>query len=66
MIAPDHQELSVVRQGELLNVSRSVWYYRPRPASPEALELMRLLDEPSLKTPFYGRRKMREHLRRQG
>jgi putative transposase len=66
MIDPDHQELSLVRQCERLRVSRSAWYYRPRPLDPQDLERMRLIDEPYLKTPFYGGRKRREHLRRLG
>jgi putative transposase len=66
MMDADPQELSLVRQCELLEVSRSAWYYRPRPLDPQDLELMRLIDEQYLKTPFYGSRKMREHLRRLG
>lgn len=60
--------LSVSRQCELLGLSRSS-YYRPlRPASEsdENLGLMRLIDEEFLKHPFYGSRKMRDYLRRQG
>jgi putative transposase len=32
----------------------SVIYYQPACASPENLQLMRLMDEQYLKTPFYG------------
>jgi putative transposase len=66
MIDADHEELGLVRQCELLGISRSAWYYRPRPLDPQDLELMRLIDEQYRKTPFYGSRKMREHLRRLG
>jgi putative transposase len=66
MIAADHSELSLVRQCALLGISRSAWYYQPRPMDPEDLLLTRLIDEQYLKTPFYGSRKMREHLRRLG
>lgn len=46
--------LSVVKQCELLGVSRSGLYYAPIKESEENLKLMRLMDEQYLKTPFYG------------
>jgi putative transposase len=57
-VEPSHPKLSTVRQGELLGVARSSYYYQPVPASLENLALMRLLDEPYWRTPFYGRRRM--------
>ena len=61
-----HLQLSLVRQCELLGISRSGLYYRPAPESEEDLHLMRLMDEQYLKTPFYGSRQMRRHLVRLG
>lgn len=50
----------------LLGVPRSA-VYRQQPDPPSTdLELMRLIDEQYLKTPFYGSRKMTAHLRRLG
>jgi putative transposase len=46
----------------LLGVSRSSIYYEPATASPAQLEIMRILDEQYLKTPFFGARRMREKL----
>jgi putative transposase len=60
------KELSVKRQCELLGVSRSSLYYRPVAAPPADLELMRMIDEQYLKTPFYGSRRMAAHLQRCG
>ena len=57
-----HSKLSLVRQCELLGISRSGVYYPPRPKSEENLALMRLIDEQYLTTPFYGSRQMRNHL----
>lgn len=54
LIEKDHSELSVVRQCDLLEVSRSGLYYQPLPESEENLQIMRTLDEQYLKTPFYG------------
>ena len=59
-------ELSIKRQCALLGISRSSLYYRPVGAPPADLELMRMIDEQYLKTPFYGTRRMTEHLQRRG
>jgi len=61
-IEPDHRQLSVRRQCELLGLNRSSWYYAPVGASAENLALMRRIDEQYLKTPCYGSRKMAEVL----
>ncbi len=66
MVQPDHHELSVVRQCELIRMSRSSWYYRPRGESERNLELMRVIDEAYLKMPWYGSRQMVRHLNRLG
>lgn len=54
LVEENHSGLSVVRQCELLEVSRSGLYYQPVPESAENLSILRLLDEQYLKTPFYG------------
>ena len=51
-------ELSVKRQAELLELSRSSVYYAPRPISERDLMLMRRLDELHLEAPYYGARKL--------
>ncbi len=66
LIDPAQQELSMVRQCELLSVSRSGLYYQPRGETALNLALMRLIDEQFLETPWYGARQMARHLRRQG
>jgi len=50
----------------LLNISRSSLYYKPVGVKRADLDLMRLIDEQYLKTPFYGSRSMTLHLKRQG
>lgn len=69
MIEPNHDKLPVSRQCELLNLSRSS-YYRwlggSQGESAENLALMNLIDEEYTRRPFYGSRKMRDYLRRQG
>jgi putative transposase len=66
MIEAGVGEPSISRQCQLLGLSRSSFYYPPRPIDPEDLELMRLIDEQYLKTPFFGSRSMARHFRRQG
>ena len=59
---PNHPQLSVARQCELLGLPRSTWYYAPLGESAENLALMRRIDEQYLQTPFYGSRKMATEL----
>ena len=66
MIEPDHPCLSVVRQCELVSISRSGFYRRPAGETPLNLTLMRLIDAQFLETPWYGSRQMARHLRREG
>ena len=66
MIEPSHRKLSIVRQCELVRISRSSYYYEGKGESGFNLELMRLIDEQFLETPYYGSRQMARHLRRRG
>lgn len=66
IVEPGHQGLSIIKQCELLEVSRSSWYYEALGESELNLKLMRLIDEQFLETPYYGARQMARHLRRQG
>ena len=62
MIEPEHPELSVARQCELVSISRSGFYYRPTGETSLNLALMRLIDAQFLETPWYGSRQMARHL----
>ena len=66
MIDADDPKLSVARQCRILNLNRSTYYYKKKPVKPEDLKLMRIIDEQYLKTPSWGSRSMRNHLRRLG
>jgi putative transposase len=65
MIDPS-ESMSILSQCRLLGISRSSFYYQPKPVKEGDLELMRLIDEQFLKTPTWGSRSMRNHLRRLG
>jgi putative transposase len=65
MIDPGH-DLPVVRQAELLELSRSNVYYLPRSVCEADLELMRRIDELHLNFPFAGARMLRDMLKLEG
>lgn len=54
--------LSVTRQCEILELSRSGVYYNPVPLRARELEIMRQIDEIHLLSPFYGSRNIRNDL----
>ncbi len=66
MVEPDHPRLSISRQCDLLQISRSSWYYEGAGESPLNLQLMQLIDRQFMETPYYGARQMARYLRRQG
>ena len=66
MIDREEPKLSLVRQCALLGISRSSLYYLPTEADAEDLELMALINQQYLKTPFYGSRRMTAWLRNHG
>jgi len=65
MITRSHA-LPVVRQCQLLALSRSTAYYQSTPVSAADLTLMRRIDELHLASPFAGARMLRDLLRRDG
>ena len=66
MVDREHPTLPILRQCALLGVSRSSIHYRPKGASEADLFLMREMDRQYLETPFYGPRRMKAWLERQG
>ena len=66
MVDRENPSLSMTRQCVLLGVSQSGLYYRSRGTSEEDLALMQAMDRQYLETPFYGSRRMRVWLERQG
>lgn len=66
LVDPNHAELSIRRQCELLDLNRATYYYEPATESALNLVLMRLIDEQYLRTPFYGWPRMTVYLQEQG
>jgi len=52
-IEPGHRQITIYRQCELLGLSRSSLYYKPCRDTQYNEQLMRLLDEQYIETPFY-------------
>ena len=65
MIDREH-DLPLVRQADLLRLSRSTLYYEPRPVSTAERAVMRRIDELHLEYPFAGSRMLRDLLRGEG
>lgn len=66
MIEPEHKELSVREQCELLGLHRSTLFYQPRPRPQENEALMRRIDELHTAHITWGSRKIRDALRLEG
>lgn len=66
MIETAHEQLPISRQCDLLNVSRSCYYYKPALETKYNLSLMLEIDKQYLNTPSFGSRMMTAHLRRNG
>ena len=59
-------ELSLKKQAELLSLSRSSLYYQPLPPPAEEIRLKHRIDELYTDYPFYGSRRIRAMLKREG
>jgi hypothetical protein len=66
MIETNHHALSIKKQCELLEMSRSSFYYETTGESEENIELMRRIDELFTDNPTWGSRMMRDRLRLEG
>jgi len=65
-IETGNADIPIYRQCELLGLSSSSYYYRPREETEYNLMLMKLIDKQYTQTPFYGAPRMTAWLRRQG
>lgn len=65
-IEPDHSEISVTRQCELLGLAPSTYYYKPREPKEDDLLIMQAIDRIYTKHPFFGSRRISDHLPDEG
>lgn len=66
MVERRHSNLTISRQCELLNVPRSMYYYKPVPETKYNLQLMKEIDMIYLDNPSFGARMMAASLGRKG
>ena len=64
MVEPQNKDISIKRQCELLSLSRSSYYKRPRGERDEDTILINAIDEIYTRLPFYGSRRISKELRR--
>jgi putative transposase len=62
----DNAELSVKSQAELLSLNRTGLYYKAKGPSEQEVQLRRRIDEIYTECPFYGSRKIKAQLCREG
>ena len=58
MIEPSLHEPTIKKQCELLNLSRSTYYYKPTSFNNEDLKIMEIIDETYTMHPSHGMRRM--------
>jgi len=66
LVEPDHPDLSVRRQCELLGLCRASLYYEPAAETAANLRLMRRIDQEYTAHPFLGSRRLTQWLVEQG
>jgi putative transposase len=66
LVEREGSELPLTAQAELLSLSRSSLYYQPLPPSEEEIKLKHRIDEIYTQWPFYGSRRIRALLKREG
>ena len=64
MIEVHNKKISIRKQCELLNISRSMYYYSPKEESEDDIKIKGLLKQQYKLTPFYGVKKMTIELRK--
>lgn len=66
LIEPNHPQLSLQRQCQLLGLSRATYYYKPMGIDAKSQKLMALMDERYTAYPHEGARKIARWLQAQG
>jgi putative transposase len=61
-VEPGHKKITIYQQCELLGLSRSSLYYKSKGQTEYNEQLMKLIDEQYIETPFYGIDKMTKWL----
>jgi putative transposase len=59
-------KITITRQAELLNITRTTLYYMPKLMNDNDLQILRVMDELHLQYPFMGSRMLQDQLNRKG
>jgi len=62
LIKPAADKIPLCRKCELLGLAKSTYYYKPKTVNEYALKLMREIDKEFTRHPFYGTRRLKDHL----
>jgi putative transposase len=62
LVSKEHSDISILRQTDLLDISRSSVYYQPT-VDPEDVAIMNAIDEIFTNYPFYGHRRIKPELK---
>lgn len=62
MVDKDCSNLSIARQCALLFINKSSYYYKPQGLTQQDLKIMQVIDEIYTQHPYFGARRMSEHL----
>jgi putative transposase len=62
LVSKEHSDISILRQTNLLDISRSSVYYQPT-VDPKDVAIMNAIDEIFTKYPFYGHRRIKPELK---
>jgi len=66
LIEPNNDKIPISQQCELLEISRSGYYYKPKPISFETINLMNKIDKIYTDKPYYGYPRITKQLQREG
>lgn len=64
LVEKDNPKISISKQSELLEISRSSFYYKPKAISQEDINILNLIDKIYTKFPYFGSRRIKHELRR--
>ena len=66
LVDRENRLVALSTQADLLGLSRSSLYYQPREPSAREIQIKHRIDEIYTQYPFYGSRKIHQHLQREG
>ena len=66
MIEKPNEQISMKRQCELVGIATSTLYYKPKPENDQELTLMQQMDTIYTKHPYYGAKRIKHQLQKQG